>query len=212
MRAHCPSTSLRLQAQSILLRMAAVSISPAVHRIGMMSNRRAPLANNPNAANSPYRAVAAAAQKRSREQTDAQEDLSHDHLPPAKRQAVAADHPTLRTPTRRHPLQNSEGRLFNKRPSNGQPTAFERRLLASKSKHVDPKDEIQEKTNDSLDNIRQWQRHYRKVFPYFVFYFESIPDDVRAKCSKAIRALGAVSLISAVAKCRCQLGLTIVKL
>jgi len=192
--------------------MAAVSISPAVHRIGTMSNRRAPLANNPNAANSPYRAVAAAAQKRSREQTDAQEDLSHDQLPLAKRQAVEADRLALRTPTTRHALQHSEGRLFNKRPTNGQPTAFERRLLASKGKQVEPKDEIQEKANESLDNIRQWQRHYRKVFPCFVFYFESIPDDVRAKCSKAIRTLGAVSLSLAVVRLCYQFGLILEEL
>ncbi len=191
-----PQTSRPLN----ILRMAAVSISPAVHRIGMMSNRRTPLANNPNAANSPYRAVAAAAQKRSREQTDAQEDLLHDQLPPAKRQAVEVDRPTLRTPTRRPALQHSEGRLLHKRPTNGQLTAFERRLLAAKNKQVEPKDEMQEKANESLDNIRQWQRHYRKVFPYFVFYFESVPDDVRAKCSKAIRALGAVSLFSVVVR------------
>ena len=174
--------------------MAAVSISPAVHKIGMMSTRRAPLANNPNAANSPFRAVAAAAQKRSREQTDAQEDLFLDHLPPAKRQAVENDRPTLRTPTRRQPSQYTDGRALNKRPGNSQPTAFERRLLAAKNKQVEPKEEVQEKVNESLDNIRQWQKHYRKAFPYFVFYFESIPDDVRTKYSKAVRILGAVSL------------------
>ena len=184
--------------------MAAVSISPAVHRIGMMSNRRAPLANNPNAANSPFRAVAAAAQKRSREQTDAQEDLFLDPLPPAKRPALENDRPTLRTPTRKQASQHSEARAFNKRPGNGQPSAFERRLIAARSKQVEPKDDTQEKANESLDNIRQWQKHYRKAFPYFVFYFESIPDDVRAKYSKVIRVLGAVSLFSAIAMCRCS--------
>ncbi len=168
-----------------------------------MSTRRAPLANNLNAANSPYRAVAAAAQKRSREHTDAQEDLFFDQRPPAKRQAVETDRSVLRTPTRTHASQQPEGRALNKRPANGQPTAFERRLLAAKSKQTEPKDEIQEKQNESLDNVRQWQRHYRRAFPYFVFYFESIPEDVRAKCSKAIRTLGAVSLISAMAKPRC---------
>ena len=165
----------------------------------MMSNRRAPLTNNPNAANSPYRAVAAAAQKRSREQIDAQEDLFLDQIPPVKRQAVENNRFTLRTPTRKQSSQHFEGRVLSKRPANGQPTAFERRLLAAKSKQIEPKDEAQEKVNESLDNIRQWQKHYRKAFPFFVFYFESIPDDVRSKYSKAIRALGAVSLSSALA-------------
>lgn len=46
---------------------------------------------------------------------------------------------------------------------------------------------------ETLDNIRQWQRHYRKAFPQFVFYFDSIPQDVRGKLARQVIALGAVS-------------------
>ncbi len=53
--------------------------------------------------------------------------------------------------------------------TNGRPTAFERRLQASKSKQIEPKNEIQEKANESLTISDKRQRHHRKVFPYFVF-------------------------------------------
>jgi hypothetical protein len=46
-----------------------------------------------------------------------------------------------------------------------------------------------------MDSIRQWQRHYRKAFPQFVFYFDSIPEDMRRKCSRQVMALGAVSIL-----------------
>jgi regulatory subunit for Cdc7p protein kinase len=46
---------------------------------------------------------------------------------------------------------------------------------------------------DTMDSIRQWQRHYRKAFPQFVFYFDSIPEDVRRRFSRQVIALGAVS-------------------
>ena len=46
---------------------------------------------------------------------------------------------------------------------------------------------------ENLEIIRQWQKHYRRVFPQFVFYFESIPDDIRSRFAKQITSLGAVS-------------------
>ncbi|KAK4693072.1 regulatory subunit for Cdc7p protein kinase, partial [Lecanoromycetidae sp. Uapishka_2] len=129
-----------------------------------MNGKRVPLGNVPNAANSPFRAVAAAASKRSREQVEQQEDLQYDFQPRAKRQALA----------------------------NVEPTAFERRLLAAREDKALQKVEKQEKpSTDTLDTIRQWQKHYKKSFPLFVFYFESVPEDVRQKCSKWIRQLGA---------------------
>lgn len=64
--------------------------------------------------------------------------------------------------------------------------------------------------DEKLENVRQWQRHYRKAFPEFVFYFESVPHDVRLKCLKQLDALGAVSI--RVASCKhtptSRIGLT----
>lgn len=49
-------------------------------------------------------------------------------------------------------------------------------------------------TADNIEKIKAWQAHYRKVFPTFVFYFESLPEDSSAvRYQKQVHALGAVS-------------------
>lgn len=185
--------------------MAEISLSPAPHKLGNMSTKRVPLGNVPNAANSPFRSVAAATSKRSRDQTEAQEDLSYDWQPRAKRQALEEGR---RASPRKQALQSTEGRVFNKRTISAQPTPFERKLLASaKEKNLTQRVEerieqrIQQRverqgkaSHEALEDIRQWQRHYKRSFPTFVFYFESLPEEIRVKCSKWIRSLGAVSL------------------
>lgn len=162
-----------------------------------MNNKRVPLSNVPNAANSPFRAVAAAASKRSRDQVEQQADISYDIQPRAKRQALENSRGSLRTPPRKQALQSAEGRIFNGRQANVQPTAFERKLLAAREDKSQQRIERQEKSStEALDAVKQWQRNYKKSFPLFVFYFESVPEDVRLKCSRWIRQFGAVSLAS----------------
>ena len=175
----------------LLLRMAAVSIPASPHTIGTMANRRVPLANVPNAANSPFRAVAAAASKRSRPyNTAADEGLGEQ--PPAKRQVLEFGQSTLQTPLRR---AKDEERIFNKRTEKPHLTAFDRKLLAAKDTQAEVKVTKQDKTvTDDHETLRQWQKHYRKAFPAFVFYFESLPEDMRRQCSKRINGLGAVRL------------------
>ena len=188
--------------------MAEVSLSPAPHKPGNMSNRRVPLGNVPNAANSPFRSVAAATSKRSRNQVEAQEDFPYDLQPRAKRQALEDGRTYSRTSPRKQALQSAERRIFSKRTVNAQPTPFERKLLASAKENkvtqrVEEKIEqrVQQRverqgkaSHEALEDIRQWQRHYKRSFPTFVFYFESLPEEVRMKCSKWIRSLGAVSV------------------
>lgn len=185
--------------------MAEVSLSPAPHKLGNTSSRRVPLGNVPNAANSPLRSVAAATSKRSRDQLDAQEDSAYDLQPRAKRQALEDGRAYLRPSPRKQAIQSAEGRVFNKRPLNAQPTPFEKRLIASAKENkgiqkleqkieqrVQQRVERQGKaSHEALEDIRQWQRHYKRSFPTFVFYFESLPEEVRVKCSKWIRSLGA---------------------
>ncbi|KAL8650261.1 MAG: hypothetical protein Q9210_003932 [Variospora velana] len=163
-----------------------------------MSNRRAPLTSVPNAVNSPYR-VPAAATKRSRQQLD-QENVGYDQQPVAKRIATANGRLCPRTPPQKQSLQQAEARVFGKRPGNVQPTAFERRLLAAKEKKALEVQEARQEQRverpnrvpiEPLQGIRQWQKHYRKVFPTFVFYFESVSDETRARYSKFIRVFGA---------------------
>jgi regulatory subunit for Cdc7p protein kinase len=92
--------------------------------------------------------------------------------------------------------QNTESKLFARRSNNANPSAFEKKLVAAREKEriPQPKGSRNEKPSaDTMDTIRQWQRHYRKAFPQFVFYFDSIPEDVRRKFSRQVVALGAVS-------------------
>ena len=176
--------------------MAAVLLSPATYNLEAMSNRRAPLSSIPNAANSPFRAVAAAASKRSRFDAGLQEDSNCERQPPAKRQALEVKASNIRTPPQKQALNSREDQLFNKKTQNRQPTAFERKLLAAREEQQLEKADKQEKLTTGEEGIRSWQKHYRRLFPTFVFYFESIPDDVRLRCSRQIKALGAVSATS----------------
>lgn len=171
--------------------MAAVSLSPAQHKLGSMAGQRVPLGNVPNAANSPFRA----ATKRLRDQVDAKVEFPWDPQPSAKRQALDLDKVLKRTSPRRPGLPFAEGRVFNiKRPAGTPPTAFERQLYAVKEEKSQQRVERQERnTQQTVKGIKQWQEHYKKAFPSFVFYFENIGEEVRIKCSKYARILGAVS-------------------
>lgn len=117
--------------------------------------------------------------------------------PPPKKQMLEKDdvEPTNKSP-RKLVVAGTEGKVFTRKNNNSQPTAFERKLVAVRDKDRTNNSrgtKYDRAGGESLDSIRQWQKHYRKAFPQFVFYFESIPEDVRNKCSRQIMALGAVS-------------------
>ena len=174
--------------------MAAVSIPPSPYTIGTMTNRRIPLSSVPNAANSPVRAVAAAASKRSRP-LDFAREITYGHPPPAKKHIIEVKESQPRTPPPRRQLPAKEGAIFNRGPNGAQLTAFDKKLLAVKDNPAPTKPLKQERVaEESLESVRQWQRHYRKAFPNFVFYFESIPDESRKQISRQIAHFGAVSL------------------
>ena len=159
-----------------------------------MASRRVPLSNVPNAANSPFRAVAVAASKRARSQANVTEEIPYDEPPPAKKQIIEVERAVPRTPPPRKQPQPTEGRVLNRRPIDTQLSAFDRKLLAVKDKTVHGRGaRIERNGDESLDTLRQWQKHYRKVFPSFVFYFESVPEDARRQCSRHLHAFGAVS-------------------
>ena len=175
--------------------MALVSIPPSPHTLGSMANRRIPLSSVPNAENSPFRAVALAASKRSRLQSTSAEEKRYDDPPPAKKHIVEINPSNPRTPPPRKQPPSAEGRIFNKRPQDSQLAAFDRKLLATKDRVVDAKVAKNERVSDEpMDNLRQWQKHWKKVFPSFVFYFESVPEDSRRQYSKQLHVFGAVSL------------------
>ncbi len=156
-----------------------------------MTGRRVPLGNVPNGANSPFRT----ATKRSRDQVDTQGDFPWDLQPSVKRQAYELEKPPSRVSPRKHGLPSAEGRVFNiKKPSGTPPTTFERQLLALKegSKPQQRVERQERSTEQAVKGIKQWQEHYRRAFPSFVFYFENIGEETRIKCVKYARSLGAV--------------------
>ena len=97
------------------------------------------------------------------------------------------------TPRRRTNVQSVEGKVFEAGPTNAEVNSFQRRLVAAREKGAPvkaAKSEVQQQKE--ADNIRQWQKHYRKIFPTFSFYFESIPEDMRTRFTRQVAALGAV--------------------
>lgn len=191
--------------------MAAVTVLQSPHAPLTMSSRRVPLANNTNAVNSPFRSVAAVSGKRTRTQTtDPREMVSGQ--PPSKKQAIDAEldeNLAPRTLTRQSlSQQEAEAKVFTRRSTNAAPTAFEKKLAAVRDKkpqsqkiesqplkneaHAQKIDPRAQRQGASLETIRQWRRHYRNAFPQYVFYFESVPEDVRSRVSRQIQYLGAV--------------------
>lgn len=152
----------------------------------------------PNAVNSPFRNPTASNGKRSRALVG---DVLHGQ-PPQKKQMLDAGNDAENFDPRRKTLvtmgaQDKLDEPFGKRPPNAQPTDFVKKLAASREKKLAPNAKqahasAQRAGDGNLDSIRQWQRHYRKQFPSFVFYFESVPDDVRSKAMRDIKILGAV--------------------
>ncbi|PGH11154.1 hypothetical protein AJ80_07256 [Polytolypa hystricis UAMH7299] len=156
-----------------------------------MSTRRAPLANVPNGTNSPHRA-GLIAQKRPRP-ANAQFDVTYAE-PPLKKQLLDRDGSVAVSPAQKPAYPITDGKVFTRKNTNGQPTPFERKLVAVREKDRQSTSrgtKYDKASGESLDSVRQWQKHYRKVFPQFVFYFEGIPEDTRNKCSRQIMALGA---------------------
>ncbi|KAL5336651.1 Dfp1/Him1, central region-domain-containing protein [Aspergillus crustosus] len=171
--------------------MAAVFVPPSRETSLNMTTRR-PLANVPNATNSPHR-VGLVPAKRPRTTTNAQIDIPYGQPPPKKQIVDAADTPAT-TQTRTATVQGgADSKLFTRRSNNAQPSAFEKKLVAARDKdrQTVAKTSKQEKPSTENISIKQWQRHYRKAFPHFVFYFDGIPIDVRSKCSRQVIALGA---------------------
>ena len=160
--------------------MAAVVMPPSSQVISTMSNRRVPLASLQNATNSPLRAPVVGG-KRQRSHASEQRDIQYGQ-PPSKKQIVEVD--------------DAESRRYGLGRRSGAPTALQKKLEAAREGKVVLKqsERAQRGINENLETIRQWQKHYRKMFPSFTFYFESIPDDIRHRVSKQVQALGAVCM------------------
>lgn len=168
--------------------MAQVSIPPSPAAM----SRRAPLSNLPNEVNSnPYSSITAAVAKRQRSLSTAQRE-TYGQQPPQKKQIVEV----LRTPVRNSNSDskvNPSRRQATRTRTTATPPAYNNGVGNNNSQQVQRK-AVAKVVNDqqnSLESVRAWQRHYRRVFPSYVFYFESLPEDVAAKFQKQIQSLGA---------------------
>ena len=145
-----------------------------------MPSRRLPLTSNPNVANSPLRGVNALAgySKQKRSYATLQREEAYGQPPPVKKQALDSAARRPRSPSK---IARPQSHLLSQRGAT-RPLARERVKPAVAARP----------THDADAEKEVWRRHHRAKFPKMVFYFESIPDDVRAKLTKKVLYLGAV--------------------
>lgn len=144
-----------------------------------MSSRRGPLTNNPNVANSPLRGASALAgyAKQKRSYATVQREETYGQPPPLKKQVL--DNGVQRAV--RSPTRSTRSQVLVQRGVT-RPSTKERASRPASTA-----------TSRDLDTEKEaWKRHHRAKFPKMVFYFESIPDDVRARLTKRVNYLGAV--------------------
>ncbi|PMB65287.1 Hsk1-interacting molecule 1 [Beauveria bassiana] len=146
-----------------------------------MASRRVPLSNNPNVVNSPLRgaSVLAAYAKQKRSYANIQREEPYGQAPPVKKQAL--DHGAARVIRSPSKLPRSQAM------SRGTITASTRPVVRDRQSKLVPTI----KPHDVENEKEIWKRHHRAKFPKMVFYFESIPDDVRARLIKRVQYLGA---------------------
>jgi regulatory subunit for Cdc7p protein kinase len=148
--------------------------------------RRAPLASIPHATNSPHRQLTNSGSKRPRTLANvSQQENEHPH----KRQAIDRGDTGPTTPGR----HTAEGRVFDRGNGTSGSNAFQKRLAAARDKTGTRVTKAAESTVKE-DSIRQWRKHYMKLFPSFSFYFDSVGDEARTRFVRHTMALGAVSL------------------
>lgn len=167
--------------------MASVTIARPTHSPAPMS-RRVPLSNLHAAVNSPLKNGLASTTVNGKRQRSASVVREiKDAQPPSKKQAVEAVIPKT-------PVRQKQSVTEKKAPL--------RRAVRVKTIIEQPQEHARgredERTNAGrhdqvqLAQMCMWQKHYRKAFPGFVFYFENIPDELALKCYKQVKGLGSV--------------------
>ncbi|EXV05685.1 Dfp1/Him1 and DBF zinc finger domain protein [Metarhizium robertsii] len=145
-----------------------------------MSSRRVPLTSNPNVANSPLRGPGSlhAYAKQKRSYANVQREEAYGQPPPVKKQVLEdGTQRAVRSPSKAHRTQ-----VVVQRSST--------RLVAKD--RATRTTQVSTRTVQDVDTEKEvWKKHHRAKFPKMVFYFESIPDDIRAKLTKRVNYLGA---------------------
>lgn len=173
--------------------------------------KRAPLSDNPNAANSPLRGSSATAlalqgsKKAVRSHADQLREEPYGQPPPAKRQMI--EHGGQRSAVSPTTSQRSNvSNVMRKPTSTISRTAAERERARNTSTATNTRAERLSAashaatsttshgiTQKEIEDLSIWQTSMRSRFHKMVFYFESIPDDQRHKLAKQVAQLGAVS-------------------
>lgn len=156
----------------------------------MSTTRRIPLSSNQNVVNSPIRASNLGKPKRA--YANIQREEVYAQPPAAKKQILDSGIPRpLKSPSQQQRLAKTQLSLQTRRNA----STYESKLARERSSqhHHAESTSNSKYTERDLEEIRQWQSHHRARFPKMVFYFDNIPEDVRAKVVKQIISLGAVS-------------------
>jgi regulatory subunit for Cdc7p protein kinase len=122
----------------------------------------------------------------------------HDAEPPLKRQALDKTTTAPRPPTpnrQQQALSNGvEARVFERGSGTSGSTAFQKKLVAARDKSSGLRVTKAVEPSAKEESVRQWQKHYRKIFPTFNFYFDGLSDDVKSRFLRQITLLGGVCL------------------
>ncbi|KAL3962605.1 hypothetical protein ACCO45_004128 [Purpureocillium lilacinum] len=167
--------------------MATISLSPSPAPLVAMSSRRAPLTSNPNVANSPLRAPSTlnGYPKQKRSYATVQREEAYGQPPPVKKQALENGSRAVRSPSKTAATATaSRTHVLVQRGGAARSTTSRDRVSRAAPAAQSTR------TGQEADT-QVWRSHYKAKFPKMVFYFESIPDDVRAKLVKRVTYFGA---------------------
>jgi regulatory subunit for Cdc7p protein kinase len=172
---------------SVSLSASSKASAPAA-----MASKRAPLASNPNVANSPLRApsILAGYAKPKRSFATVQREEPYGQPPPVKKQALEnGAQRAVRSPSK--PLARAPAHIVVPRNSSAVPRPIVRERSSRTATTTSTTSTA--RASQEVDTEKElWKKHHRAKFPKMVFYFESIPDDMRAKLTKRVTYLGAV--------------------
>lgn len=91
----------------------------------------------------------------------------------------------------------AEARVFERGGGgDGAVNAFQRKLVAVRDKSAGLRVTKNLDNPSKEESIRTWQKHYRKLFPTFSFYFDGVSEEARSRFLRQITSLGAVRLSS----------------
>ncbi|POR39386.1 Hsk1-interacting molecule 1 [Tolypocladium paradoxum] len=157
-------------------------------------SRRIPLTSNPNVANSPLRGPSAALAghaKQKRSYANIQREEPYGQAPPVKKQALEnGSQRAVRSPSKT--TAASRTHVLVQRGAVAAASAARATATRERVSRAATAQSASARAGQDVETEKEvWKKHYRGKFPKMVFYFESIPDDIRAKLTKRVTYFGA---------------------